>query len=115
MGPASRESPIGGLVPADALSAAARVEENCKPSAGRFVVQSNGVAKGIGEGALPLAAVRRVKVVPPSVENDAPEMLIGLRRVRGIVVGDDDLVGVIRVGRGVCLRLGNVCETCRCR
>ena len=30
------------------------------------------------------------------------------RRCRGIVVGDDDLVGVIRVGRSVCLRLGDV-------
>ena len=52
MRPAIRVRGIGGLVPADALTAAGRIEKDSKPSAGWLVVQSNGVAKGIGEGAL---------------------------------------------------------------
>ena len=54
-----------------------------------------------------MALVTRVKVVPPSVEHDTPEILVDCR-ASGVVVGDDDLVGVIRVSRSVCLRLGNV-------
>ena len=42
----------GGLVPAHALTAAGRVEPDSEPSAGWLVVQNNGVAEGIGEGAL---------------------------------------------------------------
>ena len=49
------------------------VETNCSESAGRFVVESNRVAKvchrAIGNG----LGLRRVKVVPPSLEYDAPE------------------------------------------
>src|SRR5215216_7426892 len=37
-----------------------------------------GSPKVLVKGLWPLPAVRRVKVVPPSLENDAPEMLIGL-------------------------------------
>src|SRR5882724_139093 len=36
-----------------------------------------GSPKVLVKGLWPLPAVRRVKVVPPSLENDAPEMLIG--------------------------------------
>src|SRR4029453_6304985 len=52
MSPASRVRGIGGLVSADALTAARHVKIGSEPSAGWSVVQSNGVAQGIGEGAL---------------------------------------------------------------
>ena len=52
MRPAIRIRGIGGLVPADAKTAAGRVDKDSKPSAGWLVVQSNGVAKRIGEWAL---------------------------------------------------------------
>ena len=52
MGPAVGIRGSGGLVAADALAAAADVEPDREPSAGWLVVQSNGVAQGIGEGAL---------------------------------------------------------------
>src|SRR5207244_7861824 len=52
MRPPIRIRGMGGLVPADAKTAAARVDKDSKPSAGWLVVQSNGVAKRIGEWAL---------------------------------------------------------------
>ena len=107
---ASTSSPgdptVSGLPGADALSAAARSEKNCKESAGRFVVESNRVAKvrpvstcerawvEAGEGGAAVAGERCAGVVGGGGS--------------GIVVGDDDLVGVIRVGQSVCLRLGRV-------
>ena len=56
MDPAIRIRGIGGLVPADALTAAAHVKEDSKPSAGWLVVQSNGVAQRVSEGALAVGA-----------------------------------------------------------
>ncbi|PYJ37282.1 MAG: hypothetical protein DME84_08015 [Verrucomicrobia bacterium] len=91
---------------ADALPAAARSQKNCKESAGRFVVESNRVAKvcpvstcewawvEASPGGAAVAGVRCAGVVGGGGS--------------GIVVGDDDLVGVIRVGEGVRLRLGRV-------
>ena len=76
----------GGLVSAKAQPRVP-IEPDGKPSAGWFVVQNNGVAKGIGKWAWPLALVRRVKVMPPSVEHDTPEKLLGLHASR-IVEGD---------------------------
>src|SRR5450432_2129926 len=55
VGPASRVHGIGGLVPAEALTAAARVEPDGEPGSGWAVVQNNGVAKGTGERALAAA------------------------------------------------------------
>ena len=54
MGPASRGGipGSGGLVPAEAPTAAGQVDPDGKPGAGWAVVQSNGVANGIGERAL---------------------------------------------------------------
>jgi hypothetical protein len=42
----------GGLVSADALTAAGRVKKDSEPNAGWTVVQNNGVAKGILERTL---------------------------------------------------------------
>src|SRR4029450_10693718 len=52
MGPPIRTPWRGGLVPAEALTAAARVEPDREPSAGWPVVQNNRVAQGTGEWAL---------------------------------------------------------------
>src|SRR5207245_2742491 len=52
MGPAIRVPGSGGVVPAEALTATAHVKPDSVPSAGWAVVQNNGVALGIGEGAL---------------------------------------------------------------
>ena len=52
VGPASRVRGSGGLVAAEALTAAGRVEPDGEPGAAWLVVQNNGVALGTGEGAL---------------------------------------------------------------
>ena len=52
MGPASSIRRSGGLIPAEALTAAGCVKPDGEPSASGFVVQSNRVAHGTGEGAL---------------------------------------------------------------
>ena len=53
--------------------------------------------------------VRRVKVAPPSVETEAAGDIDGIDVAASrVVVGNDDLVGVIRVSPSECLRLGNV-------
>ena len=55
MGPAQVTPTVSGLPRAEALTAAARSEQDGKPSAGRFVVENNRVAKvrpvAIAEGA----------------------------------------------------------------
>ena len=50
--PAIRVRWISGLVPAQALTAAGRVEPNGEPGAGGAVVEDNGISQGAGEGAL---------------------------------------------------------------
>ena len=52
VGPAKRIGGIGGLVAAQALAAAARIEPDGEPGAGRAVVENNRVAQGTGKGAL---------------------------------------------------------------
>ena len=52
MGPAIRIIWSGGLVPTQTLAPARPIEPYREPSTAWFVVQSNGVAKGIVEGAL---------------------------------------------------------------
>jgi hypothetical protein len=52
MGPAIRVRGIGGLIRAQALTAAACIEPDGEPGARWFVVQSNRVAHGTTEGAL---------------------------------------------------------------
>src|SRR5436190_11011092 len=52
MGPASRVRGIGGFVPAEALTATARVKPDSEPGTGGAVVENNGIAKGTGERAL---------------------------------------------------------------
>ena len=52
MSPAIRVRRSGRLIAAQALTAAASVEPDGKPGASWAIVQNNGVAHGIGEGAL---------------------------------------------------------------
>ena len=88
---------VSGLPGADALSAAARSQKNCKESAGRFVVESNRVAK-----VRPVSTCEGAWVeAGPGGAAVAGERCAGVvgGGGSGIVVGDDDLVGVIRVGQ----------------
>ena len=79
MGPAIGVPWGGGLIPTQALTAAGRIQPHREPSVGWRVVEHNRITQGVVEGALTIALVRRVKVLPPSVETEAPEMLIGLK------------------------------------
>src|SRR5262249_18340635 len=106
--PAGRVQRISGLEPAQGAAPIA-VEPDREPCAGWFVVQSNRVAKGVvkgastggggdpGEGG---AAVRGARYAREVAKASASR----------IVEGDANLVGVIRVGRGECLRLRRVGE-----
>ena len=69
--------------------------------------RTTGSPKVLVNGLWPPAVVTRVKVVPPSLETDTPEIVAGGGASR-IVVGDDHLEGVIWISRSVCLRLDNV-------
>src|SRR4029077_778002 len=89
--------------------ATAQIEPNGVPSAGWFIVQNNGVAQGIVEGALTIglgeageggAAVGGDRCAG-DVDGTGPA-------ASGVVVADNDLAGVIWVTRTECLRLGNV-------
>jgi hypothetical protein len=63
-----------------------------------------------GEGALTAGVVTRVKVAPPSVETEQPEILMGLALRPASRCSNDNLLRVIRVSPGKCLRLRNVGE-----
>ena len=52
MGPAIRIRRSSGLVTAEALATAAAVEPDCEPGTSWAVVENDGVAHGVGEGAL---------------------------------------------------------------
>src|SRR6266480_1043082 len=52
MSPAIRVVGSGGLVPAKTLTAAGAIQPDRNPSAGRLMIQNNGIAKGIVEWAL---------------------------------------------------------------
>src|ERR1044071_1278991 len=107
MGPASRAHGISGLVPTKALTAAATVKPDGEPCSGRAVVQNNGVAKGIGKGALVAGRSDAGEGVSP-IGGDRYTGEIAGGGASRIVVRDDDLVGIIWVSGSVRLRLDNV-------
>src|SRR5216684_1996892 len=112
MGPAIRVRRSGGLVPAKTPTAAARVNPGGIPSAGWLVVQNNGVAKSVGEGALTVGLGEAGEGgAPVGGDRCAGDVVAG--GASRVVVGDDDLVGVIWVSRSECLRLGNVGRSLR--
>ena len=78
MSPAIRAPRRGGLVSAETLTSAAPVQPDSEPGARWSIVQNNRIAKGVRERALATGVGETGKVLPPSVETDAPEMLIGL-------------------------------------
>jgi hypothetical protein len=104
MGPASRVRGIGGLVAAQALTAAGRIEPDGEPGGVSAIVQKNRVALGTskgaltagvgdaGEGSAAVGGYRRTGYVN--------RILIAASRV---VVGDNNLLRVIRVSPGECL------------
>ena len=109
MGPAIRVPGSGGLVPAEALSATASIEPDCEPSGAWLVVENNRVAKGIVEGALTIGPSEAGKGGAAVGGDRCAGDIDGARvAAAGIVVGYHNLVGVIRVSRSECLRLGNV-------
>ena len=104
MGPASRVRGIGGLVAAEALTAAGRIEPDGEPGGVSAIVQKNRVALGTGKGAL-TAGVGDAGEGSAAVGGDrcagyVDRTLIAASRV---VVGDDNLLRVIRVSPGECL------------
>ncbi len=109
MGPASSIRGSGGFIPAEALTAAGCVKPDGEPSGGGFVVQSNRVAHGTGKGALTGGSGDTCK---------ARAAIGGDRRARNvdrtgvtasrIVVGYENLIGIIWIDRTECLRLGDV-------
>src|SRR5205823_15074324 len=52
MGPAIRVRRVGGLIPAETLAAAERVQPDGEPGSSWLIVQKNRVTNGTGEGAL---------------------------------------------------------------
>ncbi|PYI95956.1 MAG: hypothetical protein DME98_14490 [Verrucomicrobia bacterium] len=57
MGPAIRVRRVGGLIPAETLAAAERVQPDGEPGSSWLIVQKNGVANGTGEWAEMLMGV----------------------------------------------------------
>ena len=109
MAPAIRIPWGSRLVATEALSATTAVQPNGKPGCRWLVVQNNRVAQSIIEGALPIIRGETIE----------SESAVGRDRCTGhidgaceaaarVVIGDDDLVGIIRVGRGVCLGLRDI-------
>src|SRR6476660_4571188 len=106
MGPAIWILRSARLVPAQ-RAARVPIQPYREPSLGRLVIQNNRITKGIGEGAA-------TTTVEDSVESQSAvgggryrgEIVVG--RAFGIVERHNDLVGVIRVSRSVCLRLNDV-------
>src|SRR5439155_23689226 len=111
MGPAIRVRGSGGLVTAEALGAAARVEPDGEPGAGRAVVENNGVPLSTGEGTLAAgvgqASEGRAPIGGHRCAGDVDRTIVAATLV---VVGDDHLVRVVRVSPSECLRLGKVWE-----
>jgi hypothetical protein len=100
MGPASSIRGSGGLISAEALSAAGCVKPDGEPGARWFVVQSYRVAHGSGEGTLagsssdtrkrraPIGGDRRARNVDGTGETASR-----------IIVGHENLVRIIRINR----------------
>ena len=74
-----------------------------------LLYRTTGSPKVVANGLWPLALVTRLKVVPPSVEHRYAREVAKVGASR-IVESDDDLIGIIGVGRGECLRLRRVGE-----
>src|SRR6266496_319649 len=96
----------GRLVTAQA--AAGQVGPDRVPSAAVAAVENDWAATGIGEGTL--TVVGEAGKGGAAVGGDRCPGTVGVGASR-VVVSDDDLVGVIRVSRRECRRLGNIWET----
>ena len=78
MGPAIRVPRSSGLVPASPpppLPASSQIANQVLLGS---LNRRTGSPRVLSKGLWPLALVSRVKLAPPSVETDAPEMLMGL-------------------------------------
>ena len=106
--PASRVQRISGLEPAQGAAPVA-VEPDREPGAGWFVVQNNGVAKGVVKGAS-TGGGGDAGEGGPAVRGARYAGEVAKVGASRIVEGDANLVGIIGVRRGVCLRLRCVGE-----
>jgi len=106
MGPAGRVRGIGGLVTAH-CTARVPVDPDGQPGAAWFVVQNNGVAKGIREWALAAGVGDSGESGTAVCGARYAREVVGVR-ASGVIEGGANLHGVIRVSRSVCLRLNNV-------
>ena len=104
--PASRVQRISGLEPAQGAAPVA-VEPDGEPGAGWFVVQNNGVAKGVVKGAS-TGGGRDAGEGGPAVRGARYAGEVAKVGASRIVEGDANLVGVIGVGGRECLRLRRV-------
>src|SRR5438128_1365799 len=109
MGPAIWVPGSGGLIAPEALTAAAGVEPYSVPGAVVALIQNDRITFGSGEGALTAASGEPGESGTPvcgcRCAGDVDGADVTASRV---VVGDDDLIRIIRVNRTECLRLGNV-------
>src|SRR4029453_17802902 len=109
MGPAIRIRRSSRLIPAEALTAAASVEPDAEPRAAWLVVQNNRIAKRIIEGALTACLGQaRKRCTAIGRYRSAGDVDGGGVAASRVVVGHANLVGVIGIRRGECLRLGNI-------
>ena len=104
--PASRVQRISGLEPAQGAAPVA-VKPDGEPCAGWFVVQNNGVAKGVVKGAS-TGGGRDAGEGGPAVRGARYAGEVAKVGASRIVEGDANLVGIIGVGGRECLRLRRV-------
>src|SRR5438045_3840060 len=89
----------GRAVPAKALTAAAPIQPYRYPGSGRTVVQNHRIAKGAGKWTLTAAISDAGKGDSSVVGHRCARKIVVVSTSR-IVVGHNDLVGIIRVRRG---------------
>src|SRR4030095_1768915 len=106
MGPAIWILGSSGFISAQRTASVA-VEPDCEPRLRRPVIQNNRVAKGVGERTLTTGGGDTGKGQAAVGRTRYTRELVGVGP-SGVVKSDANFVGVIGVGRGVCLGLNNV-------
>src|SRR5206468_9335838 len=109
VGPAIRIPGSGGFVAPEALTAAGCVQPHGKPGLAWLVVQNHRIALRTSKGALTAGGGEAVKsgatVGGDRCAGDIDRAGVAASRV---IVGHNDLLGIIRVNRSECLRLHDI-------
>ena len=105
MGPATRVPGCCRFVSAETLAAARRIQPDRKPSAAWSVIQNNRVAKSVRERARCETCEGGAAISRDRCAGDVDGTCIAASRV---IIGNNDLVGVIGISRGECFRLCDV-------